>query len=104
MNDAKDLHHALALAVLALTGARAAVDARSTPEQVAQLAALVADGAQLALAIRISDGVAHIEIAALPAEECQRFFEHALLRFDGPAIAALAAPGTVAAIDRGALN
>jgi hypothetical protein len=98
-----DLLHVHALAVLALAGARAAIECRSTPEQVAQLHALLDGGAQLTLAIRQADGVAHLELSVLPADHAA-LFDSPLLRFDGPAIAALAPPGAVQIIDRAKLN
>jgi hypothetical protein len=98
-----DIHHALALAVLALTGARAAVEARATPDQIGQLKGLLEGGAQLALAIRVANGVAHIEFAPLPADH-RAFFDNALLAVDGPAVAALAPPESVVVTDPSKLN
>lgn len=99
-----DIHHALALAVLAAKGARTAVEVRSTPAQRAQMKELIAGGAQPTLAVRIDgDGQAHIEFHLLPPEDT-KFFEHPMLKFDGPAIAALAPPEAVTTFDRGKLN
>ena len=98
-----DLLHVHALAMLALAGARGAVECRSTPAQCDQLRALLDGGAQLTLAIRQAGGVAHLEMSVLPADHAA-LFDSPLLKFDGPAIAALAPPGAVTVFDRAKLN
>ena len=99
-----DLQETLRLAILAILAAYAACGTRIEPAQLAEVKRRIADGSSRLGLFVSSDGLqVHAELALIKADS-QSVFTGALLTLDGSPLVAMASPGTVAVVDRGAMN
>jgi hypothetical protein len=102
MDDIRQAHGLATLAILQMCDA---AKARMTPEQLGEMENRLNSGTGRLVLVVSNDGAQlHAELGLIDAKAPHETFTNALLRLDGPLVAAVASADAVTVTNRGAMN